>query len=155
MLQGRSDRKISSLTGAVVEVVHPSIGDTVSHNHVIEVSQLVETRPLNRFHILVVSLCILILYVDGIDFAAANVAAPQIVKALGLDGSAMGLIFGAGNFGILLGTLVFGYVGDLRGRKIGAIAGVFAYSLPASAIFWATNIDHLIFLRFLAGYLLM
>jgi len=67
----------------------------------------------------------------------------------------MGLIFGAGNFGILLGTLVFGYVGDLRGRKIGAIAGVFAYSLPASAIFWATNIDHLIFLRFLAGYLLM
>jgi len=121
------------------------------HNHVIEVSQLVETRPLNRFHILVVSLCILILYVDGIDFAAANVAAPQIVKALGLDGSAMGLIFGAGNFGILLGTLVFGYIGDLRGRKIGAIGGVLAYSLPAIAIFWASEIDHLIFLRFLAG----
>jgi MFS transporter, AAHS family, 4-hydroxybenzoate transporter len=127
------------------------IEGTVEHNHVIEVSQLVEARPLNRFHVLVVSLCILILYVDGIDFAAANVAAPQIVKALGLDGGGMGLVFGAGNFGILLGTLLFGYVGDLRGRKIGAIGGVIAYSLPAIAIFWASNIDHLIFLRFLAG----
>jgi AAHS family 4-hydroxybenzoate transporter-like MFS transporter len=123
----------------------------VPRNHVIEVSQLVDARPLNRFHILVVSLCILILYVDGIDFAAANVAAPQIVKALGLDGGAMGLIFGAGNFGILIGTLVFGYIGDLYGRKIGAIGGVLAYSLPALAIFWASDIDHLIFLRFLAG----
>jgi MFS transporter, AAHS family, 4-hydroxybenzoate transporter len=120
-------------------------------DHAIEISQLVETRPLNRFHVLVVSLCILVLYVDGIDFAAANVAAPQIVKALSLDGSAMGLIFAAGNFGILIGTVVFGYVGDLHGRKIGAIGGVLAYSLPAIAIFWASGLDHLIVLRFLAG----
>jgi MFS transporter, AAHS family, 4-hydroxybenzoate transporter len=126
------------------------IGGSVEH-HVIEISQLVDARPLNRFHILVVSFCILILYVDGIDFAAANVAAPQIVKALGLDGGAMGLIFGAGNFGILLGTLVFGYIGDLRGRRIGAIGGVLAYSVPAIAVFWASNIDHLVVLRFLAG----
>jgi AAHS family 4-hydroxybenzoate transporter-like MFS transporter len=123
----------------------------VEENHVIEVSRLVEARPLNRFHILVVSLCILILYVDGIDFAAANVAAPQIVKALGLSGNAMGLVFGAGNFGILLGTILFGYVGDRYGRKIGAIGGVLAYSLPAIAIFWASNVDHLAVLRFLAG----
>jgi AAHS family 4-hydroxybenzoate transporter-like MFS transporter len=119
--------------------------------HVIDIDQLAETRPLNRFHILVVCLCVLILYVDGIDFAAANVAAPRIVKALKLDGGAMGLIFGAGNFGILVGTIIFGYIGDLRGRKIGAIGGVLAYSLPAIAILWASSLEHLIVLRFLAG----
>jgi AAHS family 4-hydroxybenzoate transporter-like MFS transporter len=117
----------------------------------IEINQLVETRKLNRFHVTMVFLGCLILWVDGMDFAAANVTAPQIVKALGTDRAAMGQVFAYGNFGILVGSLLFGFIGDIYGRKIGAISGVLAYSLPAVAVMFASTIDHLMILRFFAG----
>ena len=52
-----------------------------------------------------------LLLIDGMDFAAANVAAPQIIKALGTDRAAMGQVFAYGNFGILCGSLLFGFIG--------------------------------------------
>jgi AAHS family 4-hydroxybenzoate transporter-like MFS transporter len=117
----------------------------------IEIGQLVETRKLNCFHLTMVFLGCLILLVDGMDFAAANVAAPQILKALGANRAAMGQVFAYGNFGILVGSLLFGFIGDIYGRKTGAICGVFAYSLPAAAVIFASTIDHLMVLRFFAG----
>jgi MFS transporter, AAHS family, 4-hydroxybenzoate transporter len=117
----------------------------------IDIGRLVETRKLNRFHVYMVFLGLLILLIDGMDFAAANVAAPRIIKALGTDRAAMGQVFAYGNFGILCGSLLFGFIGDIYGRKIGAIAGVYAYSLPAVAVLFASTIDHLMVLRFFAG----
>src|SRR5665213_1006907 len=93
----------------------------------IDIGRLVETRKLNGFHVYMVFLGLLILLIDGMDFAAANVAAPQIIKALGTDRAAMGQVFAYGNFGILCGSLLFGFIGDIYGRKIGAICGVFSY----------------------------
>ncbi len=117
----------------------------------IDVSELVDSGRFNRFHLRIILMAVLILWVDGTDFAAANVAAPDIIRALHTDRAAMGLVFGAGNFGILLGSLVFGYVGDLYGRKVGAIGGVLAYSAPAFLILFASSVNHMVALRFLAG----
>ncbi|HTH99280.1 MAG TPA: MFS transporter [Stellaceae bacterium] len=117
----------------------------------IEIGQLVETQRLNAFHLYMVVLGCLILTVDGMDFASANVAAPQILKALGASRAAMGQVFASGNFGILIGSLTFGFIGDIYGRKNGAIFSIFVYSLPAVAVAFASSMDHLIYLRFLAG----
>jgi AAHS family 4-hydroxybenzoate transporter-like MFS transporter len=125
--------------------------NTMADRRIIEINELVDKARLNRFHFLLVAMVMLILWVDGTDFAAANVAAPQITKALGVDRGAMGQVFGAGNFGILLGSLLFGYVGDQFGRKVGAIGGVLAYSLPAIGVLFATSVEHLVVLRFIAG----
>jgi MFS transporter, AAHS family, 4-hydroxybenzoate transporter len=117
----------------------------------IEIAALVENQKLGSYQFLTLALCFLILFVDGLDYSAANVGAPAIIRAFHAEKSAMGLVFGWGNFGILCGSFLFGYIGDRYGRKFGAIAGVLTYSLPAIAIVFADSLEHLMVLRFFAG----
>ncbi len=96
-------------------------------------------------------LCFLVVVVDGLDFGAGNVGAPAILRAFGAEKSAMGLVFGWMYTGILLGSIIFGYVGDRFGRRVGAIAGVLTYSLPAIATGFAHSMPQLMLLRFITG----
>jgi AAHS family 4-hydroxybenzoate transporter-like MFS transporter len=117
----------------------------------IDVGALLENRPLGRFHALTFALCMLILFVDGLDYSAVNVAAPAILKAFQADKSAMGIVFGSVFVGILIGSVIFGYIGDRYGRKHGAVLGVLAYSIPALLTVFASSIDQLTLFRALAG----
>ena len=117
----------------------------------VDVGELLENRRLGRFQVLTLVLGCLILFVDGLDFSAANVGAPAILRAFHAERSAMGIVFSSGFVGILIGSLLFGYVGDKFGRKIGAIGGVLAYSLPALLTVFATSLDELAVFRFLSG----
>ena len=60
----------------------------------IEVAELVENQSLGRFQFFVLGCCFLILFVDGLDYSAANVGAPAVIRAFHTDKSAMGLVFG-------------------------------------------------------------
>jgi AAHS family 4-hydroxybenzoate transporter-like MFS transporter len=93
----------------------------------------------------------LILFVDGLDYSAANVAAPAILRTFQAEKSAMGIVFGSVFVGILIGSVIFGYIGDRYGRKLGAVLGVLAYSIPALLTVFATSIDQLTIFRCLAG----
>jgi AAHS family 4-hydroxybenzoate transporter-like MFS transporter len=117
----------------------------------IDVGALIENRKLGGFHWLVFALSCLILYVDGMDYTAANVGAPAILRAFHADRSAMGPVFGWGYFGMLLGSALFGILGDRYGRKFGAILGVLAYSLPALMMPLASSLQDVTVFRFLAG----
>lgn len=117
----------------------------------IEVAELVESQPLGRFQLFVLGCCFLILFVDGLDYSAANVGAPAVIRAFNADKSAMGLVFGWGNFGILCGSFLFGYLGDRLGRKAGALLGVLFYSIPALLVYFTTSLEMLMVLRFFAG----
>ena len=117
----------------------------------IEIANLVENRPLGWYQLFVLGCGFLVLLVDGLDYTAANVGAPAIIRAFNLDKSAMGLVFGWGNFGILCGSFILGYLGDRWGRKVGALTGVLFYSVPTLLVFFATSLDQLEVLRFFAG----
>jgi MFS transporter, AAHS family, 4-hydroxybenzoate transporter len=117
----------------------------------IDIGDLLERQKLGRFHLVTVLLCFLIVIVDGLDFGAGNVGAPAILKAFGAEKSQMGLVFGWTYGGILLGSIVFGYVGDRFGRRAGAIGGVLAYSLPALLTASAGSMHELMALRFITG----
>jgi AAHS family 4-hydroxybenzoate transporter-like MFS transporter len=117
----------------------------------VDVGALLENRRLSRFHAVTFGLCLLILFVDGLDYSAVNVAAPAILKAFQADRSAMGVVFGSVFVGILAGSVIFGYIGDRYGRKIGAVLGVLAYSIPALLTVFATSIDQLTIFRAAAG----
>src|SRR5207248_3201990 len=84
-------------------------------------------------------------------FSAANVGAPAILRAFNAEKSAMGIVFSAGFVGILTGSLIFGYIGDRFGRKMGAILGVLAYSVQALLTIFASSLDQLATYRFLSG----
>ncbi len=117
----------------------------------IDVGELLENRKLGPFHAFTFALCFLILFVDGLDYSAANVGAPAILRAFNAERAAMGTVFGWGYFGIFVGSVVFGIVGDRYGRKVGAVLGVLAYSLPALLTPFATSLEEVTMFRFLAG----
>jgi len=117
----------------------------------IDVGELLENRKLGRFHAVAFLLCFLILFVDGLDYSAANVGAPAILRAFNADRAAMGTVLVCGYIGIFIGSVVFGIVGDRYGRRVGAILGVLAYSLPALLTPLASSLDEVTVFRFLAG----
>jgi AAHS family 4-hydroxybenzoate transporter-like MFS transporter len=117
----------------------------------IDVGAVLEREKLGRFHVLCVALCFLVVVVDGLDFGAGNVGAPAILKAFHAEKSQMGLVFGWMYGGILIGSIVFGALGDRFGRKVGAIAGVLAYTLPALLTPLAGSMTALMALRFVTG----
>jgi AAHS family 4-hydroxybenzoate transporter-like MFS transporter len=118
----------------------------------IDVGELLENRRLGWFHAVTFALCFLILFVDGLDYSAINVAAPSILKAFHTETSAMGIVFGSVFVGILIGSVIFGYIGDRYGRKLGAVLGVLAYSIPALLTVFASSIEQLTIFRCLAGF---
>jgi AAHS family 4-hydroxybenzoate transporter-like MFS transporter len=117
----------------------------------VDVGALLEDRKLNRFHALTLGLCVLILLVDGLDFSASNVGAPSIIRGLSIERSEMSFIQSSGYFGIFVGSLLFGYLGDRYGRRFGAILGVLAYSVPGLFAVFVTSYEQLAVLRFLTG----
>jgi AAHS family 4-hydroxybenzoate transporter-like MFS transporter len=117
----------------------------------IDIGELLAKQKLSRWHVATLAFTFFVMFIDGLDFNAINVAAPAILREWHIERSAMGLVFGAGNFGILVGTIVFGWIGDRYGRRPGLVLGVLAYSLPALVTPFAGSTSSLAALRFLAG----
>ena len=117
----------------------------------VDIGPALENRRVGRFQLLILALGCLILFVDGLDYSAVNVGAPSILRAFGAERSAMGFVFGWGYFGIFVGSVLFGIIGDKYGRKPGLVLGVLAYSLPALFTLFATSLEELTVFRFLAG----
>jgi AAHS family 4-hydroxybenzoate transporter-like MFS transporter len=117
----------------------------------IDVAALLDGLKLGRLHIVVFTLCFIALFLDGMDFGTVLVAAPAILRDWHLPQNAMGLVFGAGNLGLLVGAVIFGKIGDRYGRRLGIIAGVLTYSLPALVTGFAGDTTELLILRSLTA----
>ena len=117
----------------------------------LDIVEVLQSRRVGRFQVVTFFLCVLILFVDGLDYSAANVAAPAILRTFHAESNAMAWVFGSGYFGIFVGSVAFGYIGDRFGRKLGAVLGVLAYSLPALLTVFASTLNEIAFFRCLAG----
>lgn len=117
----------------------------------IDIAQVLERGKIGRFQLRVLALGILALFVNGLDYSAVNVAAPALLRAFHAGRSDIGPVFGWSFFGIFLGSVFFGVVGDRYGRKPGLILSVLAYSLPALLCASAQSLEQLSLYRFLAG----
>jgi MFS transporter, AAHS family, 4-hydroxybenzoate transporter len=73
-------------------------------------------RP-ERLHLRVAWLCGAVLFLEGYDIAAVGYAIPSLVDAWNVRPSVFTQVLTAGNFGLLLGSLCAGLLGDRLGRK--------------------------------------
>ena len=117
----------------------------------IDIGPLLENRRIGRFQALTLSLGVLTLFVDGLDYSAVNAGSAAIMRAFGAKPSDMGQVFSLGYVGIFIGTILFGVLADRFGRRPALIMGVLAYSLPALATVFATSFQEVMLWRFLAG----
>ncbi|RKP49691.1 3-(3-hydroxy-phenyl)propionate transporter MhpT [Pararobbsia silviterrae] len=65
----------------------------------------------------VLSLCLIVAILEGVDLQSTGVAAPRMAHEFGLSVTQMGLAFSAGMFGLLPGAMIGGRLADRIGRK--------------------------------------
>ncbi|MFX7784804.1 MFS transporter, partial [Acinetobacter baumannii] len=71
----------------------------------------------------------LCLIIDGFDVQAMGYVAPAIIADWGVSKASLGPVFGAGLFGMLLGSLVLTPVGDRYGRRPVLIASTLFFAV--------------------------
>lgn len=117
----------------------------------IEISDLIDDRPIGRWLIGLTALCALVLAFDGYDTQAIGYVGPALVKEFNATKVSLGPVFSAGLFGLLIGSLICGPAADQFGRRVVLIAATAWFAICAAATSLAPSIDHLFVLRFLTG----
>ncbi|MEW9668102.1 MFS transporter [Ammoniphilus sp. 3BR4] len=115
-----------------------------------DVSLIIEKRKSNRFAINLILWTFLIMILEGFDYTVISYAAPVLIKQWQVEESTFGAIFGAGTFGLMVGGLIFGFLGDRLGRKKALICSILLASLFTLASSWASSPTGLMYMRFLA-----
>jgi AAHS family 4-hydroxybenzoate transporter-like MFS transporter len=118
---------------------------------VIQVSRLLDERGLSSFHIRLLVWSLFIVLIDGYDIGAIAFAAPHLVGAWHISPKALGPVFSSSLVGILIGSGVFGWVGDRAGRKTALALANLLFGLFTLIAAYSTTLDQMFWLRLLAG----
>jgi AAHS family 4-hydroxybenzoate transporter-like MFS transporter len=123
----------------------------VSEAGIVDVNAVIERQRLGAFQIGLATLLLLCMFVDGFEAQAPSFVGIDLVKEWGLPRSAMGLVFGAGNLGLMLGAVLLGILGDRSGRKRTIVVGCLVLAAFSFATVYATDITTLRLLRIGSG----
>src|SRR3984957_19353030 len=117
----------------------------------INISRMVDTARLRPFHLWLTLWCLLAMMADGFDLLNASIAGPALIKEWGISRASLGPVFSASLVGFFVGAPFFGYLGDRFGRRMAIITSLMLVGLTTWACAWATNLQDLLWLRFLSG----
>ena len=91
------------------------------------------------------------LFLDGFDTQAIGYVAPALAKEWGLTKAALGPVFSAGLFGLMIGALTFGPLADRIGRKKIIVFSTLAFGIGTLATAFVHDVNSLLAIRFLTG----
>ena len=117
----------------------------------VQVSHFLDEYGLGAFQIKLIVWSVLIAIIDGYDLIAVAYAAPHLVTDWGVPRSALGPVLSASNLGVLVGSQIFGWIGDRYGRKTALITANLFFGVFTFAAAYSTNLTELFWLRVIAG----
>jgi AAHS family 4-hydroxybenzoate transporter-like MFS transporter len=133
---------ISEAQGSGASPVHASPVDVVA---------FIDRQPVGGFQIRLLLTCAAVLFLDGFDTQAIGYVAPSLAKDWGLTKAALGPVFSAGLFGLMIGALLFGPLADRIGRKKIIIFSTLAFGIGTFATAFVQDVNTLLAIRFLTG----
>jgi len=117
----------------------------------VNVTALIDDRPIGGLQWLVFVLCALAALLDGADSQSIGVAGPLIAAQFGMTMGSFTPAFSVGLLGATIGALSFGGLGDRFGRKRMLIVAVLLLSTFTLLTATAQTFPELLAIRFLGG----
>src|SRR5450631_3845038 len=118
------------------------LGGTMAQaSGVIDVVGFIDEQPVGRFQIQLLLTCAAVLFLDGFDTQAIGYVAPDLARDWGLARGALGPVFSAGLFGLMIGALIFGPLADRIGRKKIIVFSTAAFGIGTLATVFAQDIS--------------
>src|SRR5580658_2365156 len=126
-------------------------GETMAGEAEVQVSHFLDEHGIGSFQIKLILWSVLLAMIDGYDIGAIAFAAPHLIAEWHVPPKALGLVLSASNIGVLFGSQIFGWIGDRYGRKTALILANLLFGLFTFIAAYATDLDQLSLLRFVAG----
>lgn len=117
----------------------------------IDIPALIDANRISRTQVWILLMVALTVVMDGFDVQAMGYVAPAIIKEWGVSKAELGPVFGAGLFGMLVGSLTLSVLADKIGRRPVLIGATIFFALCMLATAHVTTIPQLQTLRFITG----
>jgi AAHS family 4-hydroxybenzoate transporter-like MFS transporter len=119
--------------------------------NVVNVTELVDNAPFSALHWRAFALCMACLVMDGFDVQALGYTAPSIIGEWGVASAALGPVFSAANFGVLIGALLCSMLADRIGRRPVIVAAALFFGVMTLLTAAVSSVPQLLVMRLLAG----
>src|SRR6202161_603704 len=124
---------------------------SISDSQPIDVVEFIDQQPVGSFQLKLLATCAAVLFLDGFDTQAIGYVAPVLAKEWGRTKGALGPVFSAGLFGLMIGALLFGPLADRIGRKKIIVLSTLAFGIGALVTALVQDVNALLAIRFLTG----
>ncbi|HEV3499910.1 MAG TPA: MFS transporter [Bradyrhizobium sp.] len=128
-----------------------TISETQGGTAPVDVADFIDQQPVGGFQLKLLLTCAAVLFLDGFDTTAIGYVAPSLAKEWGLTKGALGPVFSAGLFGLMIGALTLGPLADRIGRKKIIIFSTLAFGIGTLVTALVQDVNMLLAIRFLTG----
>jgi AAHS family 4-hydroxybenzoate transporter-like MFS transporter len=116
-----------------------------------DVAAFIDAQPIGGFQIRLLLACATVLVLDGFDTTAIGYVAPALAREWNVGKGALGPVFSAGLFGLMIGALLFGPLADRIGRKKIIILSTLAFGIGTLVTAFVNDVNTLFVVRLLTG----
>lgn len=117
----------------------------------VDVGRLVDGQRIRSLNLVILTLALLAVVIDGYDIFVPGFLAPELIKAWHFPPQELGGMFALGMLGIITGAVLFGHFGDRMGRKRAIVWSSLLYGVLSIASIWSQNLTQFTILRFFIG----